>query len=242
MAYADTAARSVLESWGQFQVVVAAAVKKGDLLGYNNGWVLADANGGGPAEGGAQHDADAGDAHVRVARGAVIEGPTGATAGGAIYLRDTAGGTSDTPSATATQVVGKAISATCLMLDPGRYQLKMSTSMAFAHGDAGKIIFVSPFACRVTKVSEVHATAAGQAGTLTVERLQGTEAPGAGDDLLGATKIDLTGTANTVQSPALTGTAAHLVLAAGDRLALKLASGASTTLAGACVTVEIERA
>ena len=184
MAYADTAARSVLESWGQFQVVVAAAVKKGDLLGYNNGWVLADANGGVPAEVVAQHDADAGDAHVRVARGAVIEGPTGATAGGAIYLSDTAGGTSDTPSATATQVVGKAISATCLMLDPGRYQLKMSTSMAFAHGDAGKIIFVSPFACRVTKVSEVHATAAGQAGTLTVERLQGTEAPGAGDLVL----------------------------------------------------------
>lgn len=242
MAYADTAARSVLESWGQFQVVVAAAVKKGDLLGYNNGWVQADANGGVPAEAVALQDADAGDAHVRVARGAVIEGPTGATAGGAVYLSDTAGGTSDTPSATAVQGVGKALSTTRLLLDPGRYQLKMTTSMAFANGDAGKIFFVAPFVCTVTKISEVHATAAGQAGTLTVERLQGTEAPGAGDDLLGTTKIDLEGTINTVQNPGLTATAANLVLAIGDRLALKLASGASTTLAGACITVEIERA
>lgn len=101
--------------------------------------------------------------------------------------------------------------------------------------------FVAPRACTVTKISEVHTTAGsdGSAVTLSVERLQGTETSGNGDDLLGATKIDLKGTAETVQSPALTGTTASLTLAAGDRLNL-VDTGTLTAVAGVCVTVELE--
>lgn len=101
--------------------------------------------------------------------------------------------------------------------------------------------FVAPRACKVTKILEVHTTAGtdGGAVTLSVERLQGTEAPGAGDDLLGGTKINLKGLAETVQSPTLTTTGAHLVLAAGDRLGLK-DTGTLTSLAGVAVTVELE--
>ena len=99
-------------------------------------------------------------------------------------------------------------------------------------------IFVATQRCKVVMVSEVHTTAAGQTATLDVERLQGTEASGAGDVLLAATKIDFEGTAETVQSPDLTATAAHLILEIGDRLNL-VDAGTLTTLAGVCVTVEL---
>lgn len=104
-------------------------------------------------------------------------------------------------------------------------------------------IFIAPFICTVSSIKEVHGTAGndGSAVTLSVERLQGTEAVGSGDDLLGATKIDLKGTANTVQTKALTGTTAHLTLAVGDRLALK-DTGTLTSLADVCVTIELTRA
>lgn len=54
-----------------------------------------------------------------------------------------------------------------------------------------------------------------------VERLQGTEACAAGDDLQAAV-VDATGTANTVATPALTATTANLTLAAGNRLCVDL--------------------
>jgi hypothetical protein len=241
MAYADTAKRTILEAWGKFEVTAGAAFEKGDLVGYNSGWVLADGNPAVPAVAVALRDAALGEVHVPLARGAIVEGPTGATAGGAVYLSDTAGDTSQTPGTTV-QVVGKAISATRVLLDPGKVQIKTTASINFAAAGVAGIFFVAPYPCTVTKISAVYATAAGQAGALTVERLQGTEAPAAGDDLLATTKIDLYTTINTVQSPDLTGTGAHLTLAAGDRLALKLASGNAATLANACVTVELEPA
>jgi hypothetical protein len=242
MAYADTAKRSILEAWGRFEVTAGAAFEKGDLVGYSSGWVLADANAGVPAQAIALRDAASGEEHVPLARGAVVEGPTGAAPGGAVYASDTAGDTSQTASTTSEQKVGVALSATRVLIEPDRFTGKMTIHFNFAHAGIASIFFLAPYRCRVTKISEVHATAAGQAGTATVERLQATEAPGSGDDLLSTTKIDLAGTVNTVQTPALTGTAANLVLEVGNRLALKLASGASTTLANACVAVEIERA
>ena len=104
------------------------------------------------------------------------------------------------------------------------------------------IIFVAPEPCRVIKVSEVHTTAGTDSGavTLDVERLQGTEAPGSGDALLGTTKINLKGTKNTVQSPDLTSTSTNLNLSTGDRLCLKDA-GTLTDVAGVCVTVHLNR-
>lgn len=85
-----------------------------------------------------------------------------------------------------------------------------------------QVIYVATRECTVQSVRAIPVVAGtdGSAVTCTVMRCQGTEAPSAGDDLLGATKIDLKGTVDTLQSPALTATTANLTLAAGNRLAI----------------------
>lgn len=108
---------------------------------------------------------------------------------------------------------------------------------------ATQVFFVAPVAMRVLKVSEVHSAAETSAATLTADIFKddGTDAPGAGVTVLGSTKANLKGAANTVQSPALSGTAANLVLDAGDRLAFK-PSAAGTEIANVVVTVHLARA
>jgi len=241
MAFSDAKPRTVYQATVPMAVTLGGTVVAGDLLGYSSGWVRADADAGIPAkllalEGGVSGDV------IQAALAGLITSFTGGTAGGDIYLSDTAGGYSDSASSTSEQRVGQFLSTTEGYIDLHRFQEKLVVDHNFAAADVANIFFIAPFRCRVTKISEVHATVAGQTGTLTVERLQSTEAPGNGDDLLGDTKIDEEGTINTVQSPALTDTAANLVLEAGDRLALKQASGSATSLANACVTVELERA
>lgn len=111
--------------------------------------------------------------------------------------------------------------------------------LALANGtNVDQTFFIAPAEMEVVSISEIHSTAGsnGSAVSLTVERLQGTETSTQGDDLLGATKIDLKGTINTVQTPALTSTTAHRTLAAGDRLGVDY-TGTITTLAGVCVSV-----
>lgn len=100
--------------------------------------------------------------------------------------------------------------------------------------------WIAPFACRVVSIREMHTTAGSDGGavTLVVEKLTGTQAPGAGTSLQSA-NIDLKGTANTVQAPALSATASDLALAAGNRLALKL-TGTPTAIAGLVLTVELD--
>jgi len=84
------------------------------------------------------------------------------------------------------------------------------------------IFFIADRAYTVTDIDAVWGTAeVTGAMAIQVQRLQGTEAIAAGDDLLNAT-IDATGTANTVANGTLTTTAAFLALAAGDRLAVEL--------------------
>ena len=118
---------------------------------------------------------------------------------------------------------------------------RFASSHEIAAASVDGFFFTAPFACTVTKVSEVHAVAGndGSAVTATIKRCQGTEAATAGDDLLNSTKINLKGAANTVQSPALTATGAHLALAIGDRLSVDF-TGTLTTLAGGAITVELE--
>lgn len=96
---------------------------------------------------------------------------------------------------------------------------------------------------RVVRVSEVHATAESVAGSLNLQVTKdtGTDAPGAGTDLLTNNTdagFDLKGTANTVQAGALTATTADLVLAAGDRLSVAY-SAAANDLAGVLVQVDL---
>lgn len=122
-------------------------------------------------------------------------------------------------------------------------EMVVSTRQAGAGSLATQAFFIAPVAMRVLKVSAVHSAAEATAGTLTADVLKdtGTDAPGAGTTVLGNTKVNLKGTANTVQSPALTSTAANLVLAAGDRLSLKPSAG-GTEIAGLVVTVHLARA
>ncbi len=93
----------------------------------------------------------------------------------------------------------------------------------------------------VVGASEVHGTAGsdGSAVSLQIERLQGTEALGAGDVLL-STAFDLKGTADTVQYGTLTTSGTLLILSRGDRLALK-DSGTPTSVADVQVTVFIKQ-
>lgn len=72
-------------------------------------------------------------------------------------------------------------------------------------------------------------------GTLQLQRLQGTEAPGGGDDLLTAT-VDLSAADDTVTRPALTTTLLDRKLSRGDRLAAEFAG---TVTNGVAVAVSV---
>jgi predicted RecA/RadA family phage recombinase len=112
-----------------------------------------------------------------------------------------------------------------------------------AGSKTAQTFFVAPVPMKVLKVSEIHSAAEDDAATLTadIHKDVSTNAPGAGTAvLLGATKINLKAAANTVQSPALNGTASSLLLAAGDRLSFK-PSDAGTEIANVVVTVHLAK-
>jgi hypothetical protein len=94
--------------------------------------------------------------------------------------------------------------------------------------------FIAPYDCVVRQIDASWRTAS-SSGTLQVERLQGTEAKDAGDDLLAST-ISTAGAAETVNTGTLTTTTENLQLSAGDRLGL-VNGGTLTSLADLCVTV-----
>lgn len=98
--------------------------------------------------------------------------------------------------------------------------------------------FVATRPMQVLAISQVHGVAAGNTSTLQVTKDTGTDAPGAGSDLLTSTGFNLNATANTVQTGTLTSTAADLLLAAGDRLSVDFANTIQST-AGVVVTVEL---
>ncbi len=90
----------------------------------------------------------------------------------------------------------------------------------------------------VTGVAVRWATKSGGTdATVNVTKDTGTTAPGAGTSILtGGTAVSVRTTANITSQLALTATAATLVMAAGDRLAVKIA-GTHTALAGLVVTI-----
>lgn len=102
---------------------------------------------------------------------------------------------------------------------------------------ASQVFFIAPAPMQILGVQEVHSTlgTAGGAVTGSVEKLTGTQASGAGVTVLSAT-ADLKGANNTVQSLALSATAANLLLATGDRVGFVL-SGTATAVAGLVVAV-----
>ena len=109
------------------------------------------------------------------------------------------------------------------------------TMSGLAAASAGQVLFIVPTDCKLVQVLERHVTKAGQAGTIQIEKVPSGTAPGSGTVLLDAA-LDATTNNNTVQ----TATATNAVLAAGDALAIKLASGALTSLAGMTLAAVIE--
>lgn len=118
------------------------------------------------------------------------------------------------------------------------------------HGQAAaaqvdQSFWTAPFPCRVTAISEVHAVAEETAATLFIQVTKdtGTDAPGAGDNLLTNNTnngFDGKATANTVQDGVLTGNSSDLLLATGDRLSVDF-SAAATELVGVTITVTLQR-
>lgn len=105
--------------------------------------------------------------------------------------------------------------------------------------------FIANRAYEVVAAKEIHAVAESTAGSLKIQVTKdtGTDAPGAGTDLLTNntnTGFDGKATANTVQSGTLTATGASLQLAAGDRLSVDFSAGA-TELVGVTITVSLKR-
>lgn len=95
--------------------------------------------------------------------------------------------------------------------------------------------FIAPYDCIVRQIDAIWRTAS-SSGTLQVERLQGTEAKDAGNDLLSST-ISTAGTAETVNTGTLiTTNPEFLELSAGDRLGL-VNGGTLTSMADLSVTV-----
>lgn len=72
-------------------------------------------------------------------------------------------------------------------------------------------------------------------GTLQIQRLQGTEAPSAGDDLL-TSIVDLSTADDTVTRPALTTTTENLQLYRGNRLAAEFGG---TVTNGVALTLNV---
>ena len=111
-------------------------------------------------------------------------------------------------------------------------------------GFADAAFFTAPRSFRVTGVREIHRVAGDDGGavSLQIEKCTGTTAPGSGTNLLTNNSnagFNLKGTANTDQEGSLVTTAASILLAKGDRLAVDFA-GTLTSLAGVCVTVELD--
>jgi hypothetical protein len=99
-------------------------------------------------------------------------------------------------------------------------------------------VFIASTSYELIGVREVHSTAS-SSGTLQVEKLTGTTAPGSGSSMLSAT-INTAATANTVVSGALVTDISVLRLAAGDRVAL-VSGGSQTNLAGAIVILTFKK-
>lgn len=113
-----------------------------------------------------------------------------------------------------------------------RYVAPIDVTIPIAAASVSDSVWIAPFACELVSVREVHRVAS-TSGTLQVQKLTGTTAPGSGTSLLTGT-VSLAGTANTVLSGTLISTTASKRFAAGDRLGTLIA-GTMTSLAGGVV-------
>lgn len=93
---------------------------------------------------------------------------------------------------------------------------------------AGRVMGIVPVKCQLDKFQASWGTVAGQACTIGLEKCVDTEAAGSGTACTAA--VDATGTINTATTGAVVSGAAS-AFAAGDRVAVKVVSGTTTSLA-----------
>lgn len=108
---------------------------------------------------------------------------------------------------------------------------------------ADSVFYVATRPMEVVAIRQVHSVAGSDGSAVNVQVVKdtGTDAPGAGTNLLTNNSnagFNLKATANTVQTGTLTSTAATKKLAAGDRLSVDFA-GTLTDVAGVVVTVTL---
>jgi hypothetical protein len=143
------------------------------------------------------------------------------------------GGTAVT--ATAAEINALAGIATGDFIPGQKFQV---TFPNIAAADVATAFFVAPAACKVLSAYEVHGTVCDAADTMTIEKCAAGEDAGAGDVVLAAAWA-MNSTANTAVSKAAV-TDGKEVMAAGDALLLKFASGDGTNYAEGCVTVTMQ--
>lgn len=248
MALTDVTDGSRIVQWGSgaIKVVLAAACKPGDLL--TEAGALADGNATTPApaayvagEKGASADT------ITAYRRAILSGLSGATLGNVVYLSDTAGSYTATPSTTQRQRVGFALNATDIFVEPERSleRFAVQSGVIDATYDTDRYFFVARERVRVVSIEVVASAieATGAATTVQVQKIVTTDGIGnaAQKNLLAAALNLKTGlVANNVLSPSLTATVADLVMDKGNSLALDF-TNALAEFAGA-ITVWLEPA
>lgn len=100
------------------------------------------------------------------------------------------------------------------------------------------VVYIAPYAVQLIGFQLIYGVAS-SSGTVTVEKLTGTTAPGSGTALLTGTVTTST-TANTVKPGTLIATLSSLQLATGDRFGLVFA-GTQTGLVGLAVSLLLQK-
>lgn len=119
-----------------------------------------------------------------------------------------------------------------------RYVAPITLAIPLTAASVSETVWTAPFACELVGASSVFRVAS-TSGTVQVQKLTGTTAPGSGSNLLTGT-ISLSGTANSVAGGSTIATTATKRLAAGDRLGVLIA-GTMTSLAGGVLTLTLKQ-
>ncbi len=160
---------------------------------------------------------------VQTATLSAVAGVTSFTAGDRI---------SWTNSTTSTELAGVTVT---VVLAPGNRN-NQATCYLTSSSVADACFFIATRPMIITRIDYIHATAAGAASNVQVVLDTGTDAPGAGTDILTNNTnagFACNGTANTVQNGTFT---AGTRMVAGNRLSVDF-SGTTTSLAGMCIVV-----
>ena len=136
-------------------------------------------------------------------------------------------------SGTLTLVAGVVITVSLIPTQAARTEITYFFPGASVNTD--QCFFIADRNYRATIASEVHAVAAGGTSTAQITKDSGTDAPGAGTDLL-LSAYDLNGTAQTVDFDLLAAAPYTTHLRAGDRLAIDFGHAVQAS-SGVLVTV-----